>query len=717
MQPAAAPVETDIVLVGAGHAHVQVMRAFGMHPLQGSRITIVTDRLESPYSGMLPGCIAGDFPPGAMLIDIARLARATGCRLVRAEATGIDRAGRRLLLADRPPLAYDLLSFDVGITPDLAGIEGAAEHAIPVKPIAGFLRRLQRLEASLGQAPRRVAVIGGGPAGIELAFAFRDRWRDANVTLLAGGGLAPSLPGSALSRIRRALTARGIDLVEQDPAERVAPDGVRLAGGRVVAADAIFASTAAKPAAWLTATDLPKADNGGIAIRPTLQALDDDRVFAAGDCATMPTDPRPRAGVFAVRQGPVLARNLRAAAEGERLEAYRPQKRYLAILRTARDEAIATRDWLPAVEGRWVRRWKDRIDQAFMERFAVPEANPADELEPMRCGGCAAKVGPGPLAEALSRLPPPLAAPAILQGLDRPDDAALLRFDGGPLLAETVDQIRAFIGDPYLFGRIAANHALNDIHAMGATPHHALAIATIPFGPPAKVADELHQLLAGARRTLDEAGCALVGGHSAEGETLALGLAATGRLEAPPLAKRGARPGDRLILTKALGTGILFAADMRAAAPASAVETMLAAMIRSNADAARLLRARGATAMTDVSGFGLLGHLVEMLGDDRGARLRLDALPLADGVAALAAAGHASSLLPENALALRHLADPDACDAAWRRIILDPQTAGGLLAAVPPENVAAALAGLAAAGYDAVAEIGAIERGSGVSLA
>ncbi len=717
MRPSSVPVDIDILLVGAGHAHVQVMLAFAMQPLPGARITIVTDRLESPYSGLLPACIAGDLPPETMHIDVARLARRTGCRLIHAEATGIDRRSQRLLLRERPSLPYDLVSFDVGITPDLSGIAGAAEHAVPVKPIAGFLRRVRETEASLGHPPERVAVIGGGAAGIELAFAFRDRWPAASVALVAGSGLAPTLGGSALRRLRRALTERTVTLIEGDPAKEIGPGTVRLASGRAAQADAIFVSTAAKPAAWLVATDLPKAANGGIAVRQTLQSLDDWRVFAAGDCATMVGDPRQRAGVFAVRQGPVLARNLRAAAEGTRLEAYRPQKDFLAILRTGRDSAIATRGWLPAVEGAWVRRWKDRIDLAFMERFAGDDRSPDDDAEPMRCGGCAAKVGPAPLAEALSRLPPPLAAPAILQGLDRPDDAALLRFDDGILLAETIDQIRAFIDDPWLFGRIAANHALNDIYAMGGEPHHALAIATLPFGPAPKVADDLHQLLAGARSTLDEAGCALAGGHSAEGETLALGLAVTGRLDRPPLAKRGAKPGDRLILTKALGSGIVFAADMRAAAPARAVESMIAAMVRSNATAARILRAHGATAMTDVSGFGLIGHLAEMLGKDIGARLRLFDVPLGEGVAALAERGYASSLLPENGTLLRHLADPSATTLPWRRILLDPQTAGGLLAAVPADRSSDAVGALEAAGHAAAAEIGEIVTGPGIRLA
>ncbi len=301
MQAPAAPVETDILLVGAGHAHVQVMRAFGMDPLPGCRITIVTDRLESPYSGMLPGCIAGDFPPGAMLIDIARLARATHCRLIKAEAIGIDRPGRRLLLRDRPPLPYDLLSFDVGITPDLTGIEGASEHAIPVKPIAGFLRRLRESEAALGHAPRRVAVIGGGPAGIELAFAFRDRWPEAAVTLVAGRALAPSLPGSALKRIRRRLEARGIALVERDPAAGIEPGAVLLASGLSMPADAIFVSTAAKPAAWLTETDLPKA---GTAASPSAQPCRRWTMTGSSRPATAPRCWRP----------PPARRGLRRAA-------------------------------------------------------------------------------------------------------------------------------------------------------------------------------------------------------------------------------------------------------------------------------------------------------------------------------------------------------------------------------------------------------------------
>ncbi len=723
MRGEAIPVETDIVLIGAGHAHVQVIRAFGMELQRGVRLTVVVDRLLAPYSGMLPGCIAGDYTADEIHIDVVRLARQAGCRLIHAGATGIDRMNKQVLFADRPPLAYDWLSINVGITPDLSAIRGAAEHAVPVKPIAGILGRLERAEAAVRQFPRpaRLAIIGGGAAGIELALALDQRNRrlarfPSEITLIAGGGLAPSLNPGVQRRARRALATAGITVVDNDRAAAIERGGVLLASGRRIVNDVAFVSTHARLPGWLSATDLAKAANGGIAVRPTLQSADDDAVFAAGDCATMLDDPRPRAGVFAVRQGPGLARNLMAAARGERLEDYRPQRSFLTLLRTGAGTAIAGRGRFLSTEGAWVWHWKDRIDRAFMAMFTVGDADPSDETSAMRCGGCAAKVGPEPLAAALSRLPPPLAHPDIAIGLDAPDDAALIRWGGKADLVQTVDQFRAFIDDGYLFGRIAANHALNDVYAMGAEPHHALALATVPHGKPGKVTEALYQMLAGARRTLDAAGCALAGGHSSEGETLALGLAVTGRLAGPAVLKRGGRAGDCLVLSKALGSGIVFAADMRASAPAAVVEAMLGEMLISNAEAGRILRQNGARAMTDVSGFGLAGHLAELLPSGTGAVLRQESLPLSAGVKQLAEKGFASSLLPENRRLIRHLADGANFSEALLAILFDPQTAGGLLAAVPPEHAEAAVAALQHAGYSQAVVIGSLVQGAGIRL-
>ncbi|MCZ8044064.1 MAG: selenide, water dikinase SelD [Beijerinckiaceae bacterium] len=728
-EPSAVPIRHDIVLVGGGHTHVQVMTAFGMRPEPGVRLTLVTDRLTTPYSGMLPGHIAGVYSHDEMHIDLARLARATRTRLIHAEATGLDRAGRQLRLRDRPPLAYDTLSLNLGITPDLSSIAGAAEHGIAVKPISSFLGRLESMlaRAAVADGPRRFAVVGGGAAGVEIAFALRTRL-DAiarligqapevfAITLVSGGALVPTLNDGVRRRVRQALTRRsiavltGFKAVALDDAYLTADDGQSLA------VDAALFSTVARAPDWLCSTDLSLAADGSVRTKVTLQVEDEEAIFAVGDCATVIGNLRPKAGVFAVRQGPALARNLRARAQGQPLAAYRAQHRYLVILMTGDGEAIAGRGSWFSVQGALVWRWKDWIDRRFMAMFSgfgqemAQPATPA-ELEAgtaMRCGGCAAKVGPAPLGRALRRLPPaPGPRDRLLVGLDEPDDAAVVEVAPGLAQIETIDQIRAFVDDPWLFGRIAALHALNDVLAMGGEPTRALAIATVPHAAPAIVEADLFQLLAGARHTLDAHDVALTGGHSSEGEALALGFAVTGRA-APGaiLRKGGAKAGDRLVLVKPIGAGLIMAADMRGAVRAEVSEAAIASMLLSNAQAAAIL-APIAHAMTDVTGFGLAGHLIEMLRPPGlSAAIDLAAVPLLPGALELAKAGYRSSLTVQNEVLKDALAGSlSPVDLA---LLFDPQTSGGLLAAVPEQAAAGLVASLWTKGYAAAAMIGAV---------
>ena len=250
---------------------------------------------------------------------------------------------------------------------------------------------------------------------------------------------------------------------------------------------------------------------------------------------------------------------------------------------------------------------------ARMQAAARHSTAPTGSIEDMRCGGCGSKVGPDPLSHALSRLAPALADDVVI-GLDAPDDAAVTVPRPGRHLVQTVDFFRAFVDDPYVFGEIAANHALSDIYAMGGEPRHALATAVIPPASSGKVGETLFQLLSGARACLDQEGVALIGGHSSEGAEMAFGLSVTGDVEpAKILRKSGLRAGNVLVLTRPLGTGILFAAAMQARARADWIAAALGEMRRSNRSAAAILIAHGATAMTDVTGFGLAGHLGELL--------------------------------------------------------------------------------------------------------
>jgi selenide,water dikinase len=294
------------------------------------------------------------------------------------------------------------------------------------------------------------------------------------------------------------------------------------------------------------------------------------------------------------------------------------------------------------------------------------------------------------------------------------DDAALIAFPGAAPLLQTVDFFRAMVGDPYLFGRIAATHALGDIYAMGGIPETALAIAALPAARPTITQHDLYHMLKGGTEVLEAAGAALIGGHSAEGAELALGFAVTGRTQPGRLLRKGGlRSGDRLILTKPLGTGVILAAEMRGRARARDVQQAITTMLQPAATAATIFATHDATACTDVTGFGLLGHLLEMLAaSSADARLDPGGIPALAGALDLIAAGVASSLHPSNLSALASLAEADPSDPL-AALLIDPQTAGGLLAGIPADKAEACLAALVAAGYRA-AEIGVVDARRGV---
>lgn len=712
-----APDSKHIVLVGGGHSHVTVIREFGMNPVPGAVVTVVAKELEAPYSGMLPGYVAGHYGYDDVHIDLVRLASWAQCRVVHGIVDGIDRSARRISIAGRAPLAYDLLSIDVGITPRLDDIAGARAHAIAVKPVSTFAQkwRVLLLDALRAGGPRRFVVVGAGAAGFELVLAIRHRLVteaaahgiDANAfsfTLVGAGPLLATHTARARRLARREFASQGVLLIEDRRVVAVEANTVQLDDGTALPSDATLLTTNAGPAAWFGQSGLPLDAKGFIAVRPTLQLLDDDDVFAVGDCATVLEHPREKAGVFAVRQGPPLTRNLRLRLAEKPAEPFVPQSRFLTLLSTGGRHAIGARNGV-ALAGGWVWWWKDRIDRDFMAMFkdlpAMPGMIHASQDE-MRCAGCAAKVGPVTLADALDRLggePGP-----------KREDAAVIDEGADRVRLATLDFFRAFWPEPYLLGEIAANHAMSDIFAMGGTPTHALANVVLPHAEPRRTSEDLFQLLAGATAAFAREDARILGGHSSEGAELAAGFCVSGFAQAGALLRKsGLRPGDALILTRPLGTGVLFAGLMRGLTRGSAISIALEQMRRSNRAAAEILRQHGATAATDVSGFGLAGHLIEMLeASNVAASVNLDAVPLYPEARVLAECGVASTLLPENARLASRLRGAAAADAAVLSLLFDPQTSGGLLAGVPADSAAACVTALAAAGMACAAHIGSV---------
>jgi selenide,water dikinase len=631
---------------------------------------------------------------------------------------------------------------DIGSTVGGLDLPGIRQHALPTRPISGFVHRVGRFieRARRGAAgrPLQVVVVGAGAGGVEVAFALNQRLRGegvrAEVTLVHGGPrVLPGYPNRLVAKIEAVAERQGIRVrcgtrVVGASASHVQIGHVQISHIQVSHGETDGEDLPYDLLVWVTGavahplwrdSGLPTDDRGFVWTRETLQVEGYDNLFAVGDCATLRRHPEtPKAGVYAVRQGPYLIDNLRATLAGHRLRRYRPQSDFLTLLNLGDGRAVGGK-WGWAAEGRWVMRLKDRIDRRFMRKFQVLQGDGAltedfaaetMDMGEMLCGGCAAKVGQSVLERALGRIGPVTPDPTVVMGLEVPDDASAVRLPGGDVMVTSLDAFRAFTDDPYLVGKVGAANAASDLLAKGVTPRYALALVALPQdAAPEDNEEMLVEVLVGARETLDHLNITLLGGHTMTTPELVVGFTIDGlaSLEGKGdglLRIDGLKPGQRLILTKALGTGVLFHADMQGQARGPWIERAFQSMARTNDQAARVAVEMGATTATDITGFGVIGHLGEMArASGCSAVVDVAALPAIDGAIELMSLGLRSTFHPENERMKRGIIiRPAAQEHPKLDLLFDPQTSGGLLFGIAPERVDETIAALQQAGDLAV---------------
>lgn len=703
------PVSRDLVLLGGGHTHALVLRKWAMNPLPGARVTLVNPDVKAPYTGMLPGFVAGHYERAELDVDLVKLSRAAGARLIVDRAIGMDSIRKQVELAGRPAIGYDTLSIDIGITSDLGVSSEHAEKVIPAKPLAHFADAwedlLVRIEGNV--AGPAITVIGAGVAGVELALAMSHRLSSlgmdkARIALIeAADQPMRELNNSARKHLLAALKAADITVETQANPDHHISD-----------ADFVVSTAGAQPYAWLRETGLALQD-GFIRVTPSLQSETFADIFAVGDCAHLVHAPRPKAGVYAVRQAPVLFENLRAQLSASDLRSYQPQKDYLKLISMGRQRAV-TDKWGLGVAGDWVWRWKNQIDQTFMDQFRTPiemaeavipsemaeGAGALLDVQRNACGGCAAKVGASTLRDGLISADQ-AARPSM-------EDAAIVKIPNGYDVFST-DHLRAFTQDAYLMARLAAIHALGDIWAMGAEPKTVLSHIILPPLSPAKQSAMIQEIMAGAGQVFAESGSEIHGGHTSNGAELTIGFSIQGQVASAPVQQSGARPGDAIILTKPIGTGVILAAEMRQLVDGDDYHAAIASMSRLQNRASALL-SESATAMTDVTGFGLAGHMLNILdASEAGAVLNISEVPLLSGALALSKMDVRSTLWPENA---KQRARVENYSGGRADLLFDPQTCGGLLAAVPANALDDVVAAFQNAG-EQIWRIGEIVQGDG----
>ena len=649
-----------LLLAGGGHSHSLLLKRWAMRPQRRPKhsITLVNRTSTALYSGMVPGLIAGLYQRDELAIDLRQLCEQAGVAFVEAEITGLNLRQNGLMLRDRPALHFDLLSLDVG------AVSPPSATGVPIKPLEPSLAFLQ---SEADSDPRPLRVVGAGAAGLEVALALRRRWPQRALQL-------QQRPGQLDPALQQVLQRADISLIEDDSQ----PSGPSLL------------CTGSRGPAWLATAGLPLDPDGRIRTDPCLRVEGHPSLFASGDCAVISTAPRPASGVWAVRASRPLATNLEAACRGRPLRPWRPQREALQLIGTHQDSAWAR--WGPWRLGPSPLLWdlKQRIDRSFMAGFQ--RQAPMADAPPMACRGCAAKLPAQPLNAALEQV-----------GLGgQPEDAATL--PDHPDLLQSVDGFPALVSDPWLNGRLTALHACSDLWACGAQVSSAMATITLPMVPTGEQQELLVQTLAGIRSVLDEQGAKLIGGHTMESRSappvpanLGVQITLTVNGSSPsPWLKSGLRPGDALLISRPLGTGVLFAGAMTGATAAPALDTALRRMTCSQH---RLLQQvepvrEGVHACTDITGFGLLGHLGEMLQNAPALTIQLDgpAIPAYPGVLDLFNRGVSSTLAPSNRAAWRWLDGPvrlsQPPSAALLELLVDPQTCGPLLLACTSDAAA-----------------------------
>lgn len=684
--------ERDLVLIGGGHTHVLVLRMLAMKPIVNVRLTLISDTRLTPYSGMLPGFISGHYTKAQTHIDLHKLAQVGNVRFIHGRVTGLDVQRKRIQINNHPDIEYDKVSINVGSTPNLT-VPGAKEFAVGVKPVSQLTATWAQLLAHdyQGKTPHW-AIVGAGAAGVEIALAIAQRFsqqgQPIQLSLVQGGSqLLSSYQSGVQSRVRKALKHYNVNLVNNFRVAKVEQSLLVADDNQSLVIDKSIWCTPATAPIWPQKAGLTTDAQGFIEVNAYLQSTSHPDVFATGDVASMTHSPRPKAGVYAVRCAPFLEQNLRAAFQHKKFIKTKLQTNFLSLISLGNKTAVGQKMGL-SFSGKWVWRWKNHIDQTFMNLFHKQfPAMTQDMSELMHCAGCGSKLGPQLLEDTLKELTI-FNQVNLATDFAKAEDAPVAIYNKEHSVFQSIDGFRAFTDDLYRLGMVTTHHAVNDLYAMGIQPTSAQVWANICFAHPRVSKRDFQQLMSGITETLIHHQTTLVGGHSTQGKETHLAIVVNGQ-QRNVWAKNTLKAGDWLLLNRPIGSGVILAADMQSKADADMVDQLWEHLLASNRSFFKALQNHDVHAATDVSGFGLIGHCLEMVqNSDLQIHINSHKVAVLPGALAMSQMGIASSLLPQllplkNRCMISNTAHSQVID-----LLFDPQTNGGLLVSVSPEVAA-----------------------------
>ncbi len=548
---------------------------------------------------MLPGYISGHYSLDDLFIDIAALCKQAGANLIRGSLYRIDADTKTLHISHQASLNSEMLSVHYDYAVLNTGAAPAKSFPVShsdryyVKPIRNLLADLPRIDGALSEARRSLVIVGGGAGGIELAFAFRARYGpDVSMTLVSKHRIdRDQALRAGAKRIRKALERRTISLLEEVEVIEATDLSVTLSTGISLEAQVVCVTTPVMPPKWIEVSELAPAAQF-LTADSRLRVVGYEGLYATGDIINL-ISQRGRSGVMAVRAGQYLAASFWRSIRGAAVSPFRPQKNWLTLLNLCDGQAIGVKGPL-SYQGQSLFQLKDRIDRSFMARFKFKAMIPEEK---MRCEGCAAKLPGGILTSILDR---------------QFEDGAVTVYQGISRI-RSVDALSYLINDPYLVGMLTMRHAVTDIWAMGACPTTALTIVAVERALSKRLeAQELSHAVAGLQDAATRYEVDIIGGHSLALDQPMIAVAIEGECQTP-MKKTGAKVGDEIWLTGPIGSGILFAALASGREVGASIDQWLVGALYSLSDASQIAIREGVHAMTDVTGYGVAGHLKEML--------------------------------------------------------------------------------------------------------
>ena len=705
------PITRELIPIGGGHTHTLFLRKWGMMPIPGVEVSLVSPSAETAYTGMLPGLLAGHYKSDDIKIDLVKLCQFSGARFIMESVENIEASSSLVHVKGRKALRYDVASVDIGVTSLLPFPLYANRHVHSIKPLNDFVEKWDYFytQVRLKLIDSNIVIIGGGVGAVEIAMAMAHAFNrielpQYTISIVDRARVLSGVRLQSRKKLMRNLKRLSINIIENTVVTDVDASHVFCDAQKPIKANFTVLAIGATPYRWLRSTDLPLI-NGFIEVDKTLRVTSFQNLFAVGDCAHLSYDPRPKAGVFAVRQAPILYSNIKATLFKKQYKNYLPQKYHLKLISLGKKAALL--DYiLPSVAGKTVWLIKNYLDKSFMNKFKqLPKmhlplnhvqlgkeiADEYDNVQPL-CGGCGAKVADKTLETILSAVNS-RDQENVIVGIG--DDAAIIRV-GKVNQILTTDHLREFNSDLWRFSKIAAIHALGDIWSMGGIPKTAMVNLIIPEGSNLVQKGWLDQIMDGALNVFDSENISIVGGHTSVGKEFTIGFSLTGVSgKTPPLISK-AKPKDLLVLTKPIGSGIVLAGEMRLLSKGVWVEKALHWMEKSQKEASLILSE--ANAMTDVTGFGLVGHLMRICENSNvRANIELESIPFLDGAEELSKAGVRSSIFLDN----RSFIETKMAwiPSAKSNLLFDPQTSGGILAAIPQSRSKKLLSALQDKGY------------------